>query len=414
MTNFDPALRIDENRLWDSLMQSAQIGQTKNGGLRRLALSDEDRKMRDLFVKWSKEIGCTIDLDQAGNIFSRYAGRENLNPVAIGSHLDTTMNGGRFDGILGVLSGIEILRVLRDRNIIPRRPIEIVDWTNEEGVRFPAYMSGSSVFAGFRPIEWLNSLTDENGRKFRDTLYSIGYAGDLPANSRSFDSYFELHIEQGPLLYEANIPVGIVIGGAYVRGVTAKFKGQNAHSGGTPMDRRKNALVAAAKFIVEVNELGFEFSPIGRTTSNWIKVIPNKRGTIPEYSEVMVDMRHQNPDQTNRMYDRVLGLIDRCAKQTGVEWDIGEEWKFGENIRFDPDCVELIRYYSKCFEIPTMDIYSQAGHDAYPISCIAPSAMIFCPCVYGVSHNESEEVFKEQTWPAVNVMLHAVLERANR
>jgi beta-ureidopropionase / N-carbamoyl-L-amino-acid hydrolase len=414
MGSFDPTLRINEKRLWDTLMQSAEIGRTPAGGLQRLSLSDEDRKMRDLFVRWCEEVGCTVAMDRVGNILARFPGRENLPPVAIGSHLDTTMTGGRFDGILGVLGGLEILRTLHNRHITPRRPIDLVDWTNEEGVRFPSYMSGSLVFAGLRPVEWLHSLTDEKGNTFSDALRGIGYAGDLPPNSRTFDAYFELHIEQGPLLYEANIPVGVVIGGAFVRGVTAIFRGQNAHSGGTPMDRRKNALVAAAKFIVSVNDLGLEFAPIGRTTSNWIKVIPNKGGTIPEYSEVMVDMRHQNSDQTDRMYNQALALIVRCAKEAGVEWQIGEEWKFGENIRFDPECIASIRNFAKRLGIPTMDIYSQAGHDAYSISCVAPAAMIFCPCVDGISHNEAEKIIQEQTWPAVNVLLHAVLARADR
>ncbi len=407
-------LRINERRLWDTLMRSSEIGRGTSGGLRRLALSDADREMRNHFVSWCKDTGCTVTIDQAGNIFARLGGKEDLPPVGIGSHLDTTESGGRFDGILGVLSGLEVIRTLQDRGIKTKRPIEVVDWTNEEGVRFPTYMSGSLVFTGQRTVEWLYSLTDENQRTFGEELRRIGYAGNAPVGAQQFDAYFELHIEQGPILHEANIPVGVVVGGAFVRGMSVTFLGQNAHSGGTPMNRRRNALVGAAKFLSAVNDLGWKFAPIGRTTANWINVRPNKRGTIPNYAEVMVDMRHQNPNQTNRMYEEAREILTQCAKEAQVDFEIHDEWTFGRDIHFDPDCIACIRNAAEALKIPTVDIYSQAGHDAYCISYTMPAAMIFCPCVDGISHNEAENIIPEQTWPSVNVLLQAVLARAER
>jgi len=411
----DPrGIRINEKRFWSTLMRSSEIGPGTAGGLRRLALSDTDREMRDQFVSWCKDAGCAVTIDQAGNIFARLEGREKLPPVAMGSHLDTTAFGGRFDGILGVLSGLEVIRTLQDKGFKPKRPIEVINWSNEEGVRFPVYMSGSLVFSGQRPIEWLYSLTDGNGLTFGDELRRIGYAGDVPAGSKYFDTYFELHIEQGPILYEADIPVGIVVGGAFVRGLSVSFQGQTAHSGGTPMNRRANALVGAAKFITTINDIGWKFTPMGRTTATWIKVWPNKRAAIPGYVEVMVDMRHQDPTETNQMYQEVIKAVNQCAWEARLDFKIHEEWTFGGNLHFDLDCIACLRNSAKVLNVPAMDLYSQAGHDAYFISQVAPTAMIFCPCVDGLSHNEAENIIPEQTWPSVNVLLQAVLTRAER
>jgi len=408
-------IRINEERLWGTLMRSGEIGRFGSGGLRRLALSDADKEMRDQFVSWCRDGGCEVAIDRAGNIFARLAGLEDLPPVAVGSHLDTAPAGGRFDGILGVLSGLEIIRTLQDNRIKPKRPIEVVSWTNEEGTRFPYYISGSLVFTRQKSLEWLYALTDDDKVTFGDELRRIGYAGDVPIGAHPFDSYFELHIEQGPILYEANVPVGVVIGGAAVRGVYVIFRGQTAHPGGTPMRRRKNALVGAATFIAAVNDIGWKFAPIGRTTTTRINVWPNKNGTIPSYAEVMVDMRHQDPDETKRMYVETMAAVRQCAQETGVDFEVHGEWQYGgSDVVFDQECIACIRKAAKALNLPTMDIYSQAGHDAYPVSRVAPTAMIFCPCVDGLSHSEAENIIPEQTWPSINVLLQAVLARAER
>jgi N-carbamoyl-L-amino-acid hydrolase len=401
-------------------MRSSQIGPGDAGGLRRLALSDADKEMRDQFVYWCREAGCSITIDQAGNIFARAEGREKLPPVAIGSHLDTQVAGGRFDGILGVLSGLEVIRTLKGNGFQSKRPIEIVNWTNEEGARFTTGMNfsgiaGSSVFAGLKSIDWLYSLTDDDNLSFGGELRRIGYAGDAQVGGHSFDSYFELHIEQGPILYEANIPVGVVVGAYPVKGMNVLFRGETAHVGPTPMNRRKNVLVGAAKFIGAVNDIGWKYAPIGKTTAaSRLWVWPNKFGILPSLAELAVDMRHQEPEITNRMYTEVLESLRRCAKEANVEFEVKAEWTFGGDVIFDSDCNGCIRKAAEVLNVQTMDIYSQAGQDAYIIAQIAPTAMIFCPCVDGISHNEAENVIPEQMYPSVNVLLQAVLSRAER
>ena len=407
-------LRVNEKRLWDTLLRSAEIGRVKSGALQRLALSDADRDMRDQFVTWCRESGCTVKIDQAGNIFSRIQGREDLPAVVIGSHLDTQVDGGRFDGILGVLSGLEVVRTLQEHDITPKRPIEVVDWTNEEGARFPPPFAGSLVFSGERSIDWLYSLEDDDHLTFGDELRRIGYVGDTPIGNSPFDSYFELHIEQGPILYEAGIPVGVVVGGYAAKGMNVIFRGQTGHVGPTPMNRRHNALVGAAKYLTAVNDIGWRFAPIGKATASRVRVWPNKNGIIPSYTEVTVDMRHQDPEQTDQMHLANLQALERCAKEAFVEFELQAEWNFGGDIRFDSQCITNIRNAAIALDVPTMDIYSQAGHDAYVISYSTPTAMIFTPCVDGISHNRAENIIPEQTWPSINVLLHAVLARAER
>ena len=406
-------LRIDEKRLWSTLMSSAEIGTGHLGGIRRLALSDEDKEMRNLFVDWCKQAGCTVTLDQAGSIWARLQGLEDLSPVLIGSHLDSQVAGGRFDGILGVLAGLEIIRTLRDHGIRPRRSIELVNWSNEEGARFAPPMSASRVFAGEHGIEWLHGITDDEGLNYRDELERIGYLGDAPATYRKIDSYFELHIEQGPELEAAKIQLGIVTGGYTAYGLTVKFIGTNAHSGPTPMDRRSNALVGAAKFIDAVNDIGWDNAPIGKSTATRIIVWPNKPGILPSEAEVSVDLRHLDPAVTKDMKIATHAALSKAAAKAQVGFEVISDWTFG-NVTFDPTLMSLVRETARNLGVSHMDINSQAGHDAYCVAAVAPAILLFSPCVKGISHNESEDIVPKDTWPSVNVLLHAVLSRANR
>ncbi|MEE2688015.1 MAG: Zn-dependent hydrolase [Pseudomonadota bacterium] len=409
-----PNLSINSDRLWSTLDRSAEIGIGKSGGLRRVALSDDDKVMRDQFVEWCECAGCTVTVDAAGNIFARRAGREDeLPPVLVGSHLDTQAAGGRFDGILGVLSGLEILQTLEDHNITTRRPIEVVNWTNEEGARFAPPMAASCVFAGIQTIDWLHNLQDDDGTLLGDELARIGYLGTAPVGGRELDSYFELHIEQDSLMEVANKSVGIVTGGYYSHALTCVFHGECAHTGPTEMKLRKNAMIGASYFLAAVNDIGWQYEPIGRTSASRMQIWPNKFGILPEYTEVTVDMRHKERAITDEMVDKTRVALAEAAKKANVETEITAEWTFGDEI-FDTDCAQLVRDAAEARGVSQMDITSIAGHDAYYISRIAPTALVFSPCIDGITHNEAEDVPREATNQAVNVFFDAVVARADR
>ncbi|MEL0020014.1 MAG: Zn-dependent hydrolase [Rickettsiales bacterium] len=409
-----PNLSIDADRLWSTLERSAEIGVGKAGGLRRVALSDDDKVMRDQFVEWCRSCGCTVTVDAAGNIFARRAGRENdLPPVVVGSHLDTQAAGGRFDGILGVLSGLEILRTLEDNGITTRRPIEVVNWTNEEGARFAPPMAASCVFAGIQPIEWLHDLRDDDGIRFGDELARISYLGDVPVGGRDLDSYFELHIEQDDLMEKEGKSVGVVTGGYMSHALTCVFRGECAHTGPTEMKKRRNAMIGASYFLAAVNDIGWEYEPVGRTSASRMIIWPNKFGILPEYAEVTVDMRHLERDLTNEMVAKTRVALEEAARKANVDVEITAEWTFGDEV-FDPDCAQLVRDAAAARGVSRMDIKSIAGHDAYYISRIAPTALVFSPCVDGITHNEAEDIRREPTVEAVNVFFDAVVARADR
>ena len=294
-----------------------------------------------------------------------------------------------------------------------RRPIEIVNWTNEEGARFSPPMLGSAVWSGVRTLEWAHARVDDAGRTVGAELERIGYAGAAPVGGRRVDAYLELHIEQGPLLDDKGIPVGVVSGTYGVRGMAVEVRGETAHSGPTPMAARRNALVGAAMLIVAVNEIGFAAAPDGKATTSRIEVWPNLAGILPDWAKVTVDVRHPDAATVERMVGDVRRAMRECAQRAQVEMEIVETWQFGSE-RFDPELVSLIRRMAARLGAPSLDLPSQAGHDAYYVSRVAPTAMIFTPCERGISHNENEHTRPEDALPGVNVLLHAVLERANR
>ncbi len=409
-----PNLSIDAERLRAALRRSSGIGAGPRGGLRRLALSDSDREMRDQFVAWCEAIGCQVVVDTAGSIFARRAGREDdLPPVVIGSHLDSQASGGRFDGVLGVLAGLEILRTLDDNGIITRRPVEVVDWTNEEGARFAPPMTASRVFAGLATVEWLHDLTDDDGLRYGDELRRIGYLGAAPVGGRSLDAYFELHIEQDSLLEERGVSVGVVTGGYYSHALNCIFRGECAHTGPTEMRKRRNAMVGAAYFLAAVNDIGWDYEPVGRSSASRMQIWPNRFGILPDYTEVTVDMRHTNRAVTDEMVEKARAALTQAAARAQVEAEVTAEWTFGDEA-FDPECNNLVRQAAKARGTPCMDMLSIAGHDAYYISRIAPTALVFSPCIGGITHNEAEDIPWEPTVEAVNVLLDAVLARADR
>ena len=313
----DRAVGIDAARFWSTVMRSGDIGPGKAGGLCRLALSDADKEMRDLFVTWCTEAGCTVTVDKVGNVFARRPGTEDhLSPVLMGSHLDTQVAGGKYDGIVGVLAGLEVLRTLDERRIRTKRPLELVCWTNEEGARFTPPMVASGAFASVFDVDWVLGLRDDDGRIFGSELQRIGYAGKTDVGGRPIDAYFELHIEQGPILDREAVPVGIVVGGYAVRGMHVDIHGETAHAGPTPMVRRRNALVGAAMLTVAVNDVGWKYHATeGKATVPRLVAWPNKAGILSEYAQVTCDVRHAERETVEQMWAEVKAAMPDCAKR---------------------------------------------------------------------------------------------------
>jgi N-carbamoyl-L-amino-acid hydrolase len=406
-------IEIDQRRFWSTVMRSGEVGPGRAGGLRRLALSDPDKQMRDEFVAWCRAAGCTVSVDAVGNIFARRPGRDDtLAPVAIGSHLDTQVAGGKYDGIVGVLAGLEVVRTLNDHAIATRRPIEIVCWSNEEGARFAPPMVASGAFAGVYDVDWVLDRRDDEGLRYGDELARIAYAGAAPVGGRALDSYFELHIEQGPILDREQIPVGVVVGGYTAFGMHVDVHGETAHTGPTPMDQRRNALVGAAMLGVAVNEIGWRYHESeGKATLARLVASPNKPGILSDYAQVTVDVRHAQRETAERMRTDMLAAIDHSARRANVAMKIAAEWSFGGE-KFDPDLIRLLRDAADGLGVKRRDILSQAGHDAYYVSRVAPTCMIFTPCRDGVTHNEAEHAELATQAPGVNVLLNAVRARA--
>lgn len=408
-------LRIDGDRLWASIMASAEIGRGPKGGLRRLTLTDDDRRMRDLLRRWAGECGLGVTIDKLGNMFLRRPGSEpELPPVVIGSHLDTQAAGGRFDGILGVLAGLEVLRTLDAAGLRTRRSIEVVNWTNEEGARFYPPMLASQVFAGGQSLDWALDRRDREGLRLGDELARIGYAGAAPMGGRAIDAYFELHIEQGPQLDRAGIPVGVVVGGFPTAGMRIRVSGETAHVGPTPMERRQNALVGAAHVAVAIDEIGWRYSAgNGKTTAARLDLWPNLPGIISEQADLFCDMRHPEARGLEAMLADVASALPDCARRSRCRIDVAERWGFG-GLSFDGGLIDLIRAAAREHGFATLDLRSEAGHDAYNMAAICPTAMIFTPCRDGISHNEAEDMTLAQALPGASVLLDAVIARASR
>jgi N-carbamoyl-L-amino-acid hydrolase len=408
-------LAIDAARLWRTIERSAEIGVGREGGLARLTLTDGDRRMRDEFVEWCREAGLAVTIDAVGNIFARRAGVENdLPPVVMGSHLDTQFNGGRFDGILGVLGALEVMRTLNDHHVETKRPLEIAMWTNEEGARFSPPMLGSAAFAGVHSLDWVYSRQADDGATVGSELARIGYRGDAPVGGRRLDAYLELHIEQGPELDARKIPVGVVTHGYSVHGFIVNIAGETAHTGPWPMERRKNALVGGAMLAVAINDIGWRHaSTDGKATASRLVAWPNKPGILSDDAQFTGDVRHPDPAAADAMRDEFLAAVRDAAERSRCEMTIVDQWSWGANI-FDAEMVALVRDTAKRLGISSFDLPSQAGHDSYHIAKVAPTAMIFTPCRDGITHNNHEFASMEESAPGVNVLLHAALARANR
>jgi len=407
-------LTINGARLWDSLMAMAQIGATPKGGVCRLALTDLDRQGRDLFVAWAKEAGCTIAVDRMGNVFARRAGRDDtLAPVVTGSHADSQPTGGKFDGIYGVLGGLEVIRTLNDHRIETERPIEVVIWTNEEGSRFAPAMVSSGVFAGVFSLDYGLSRRDVDGKTLGEELARIGYAGELPVG-KPIHAAFELHIEQGPILEAEGKTIGVVHAAQGQRWYEVVLTGQESHAGPTPMPRRRDALLGAARVIDLVNRIGHAHAPYACATVGMIQCHPNSRNVIPGRVFFTVDFRHPDDAVLAQMDAELRAGVAKIVEDTRVELTSLEQIFYYKPVAFDAACVASVRAAAERFGYSHRDIVSGAGHDACYLAQVAPTAMIFVPCIGGISHNEIEDATPAWIEAGANVLLHAMLGRAHR
>jgi len=405
-------LSIDGDRLWQSIMDIAEIGPTEKGGSRRLALTDLDREARDLFVDWCKAAGCTVGVDQMGNIFARRAGRDDsLPPVVTGSHLDTQPTGGKFDGIFGVLAGLEVIRSLNDLGYETEHPIEVVVWTNEEGSRFAPAMISSGVFGGQHTLEHGLSRADADGLTIGEELERIGYAGDLPVGGRELHAYVEAHIEQGPILEDEDISIGVVTGAQGQRWYEITLTGQESHAGTTPMERRKDALVGAARIVELVHRIGIDNAPDARSTVGMIESYPNSRNVIPGQVFMTAEFRHPDDDILRDMDTKLRDGLREITEEIGLECAF-EEIFYIAPIVFADRCVNAVRNAAESRNLSARDIISGAGHDACNVAAVAPTSMIFIPCVDGISHNEIEDAKPEWVTAGGQVLLGAMLELA--
>jgi N-carbamoyl-L-amino-acid hydrolase len=404
-------LTIDGARLWSTLEEMARIGATEKGGVCRLALTDLDRQSRDLFVRWCQEAGCTVRVDPMGNIFARRPGREaGLDPVGTGSHLDTQPTGGRFDGVYGVMAGLEVIRTLNDHDIVTDAPVEVVVWTNEEGSRFPPAMVGSGVFAGEFDLDYGHSRADHEGLTLGGELERIGYRGDAPLGT-PFRAFFEAHIEQGPILEAAGRTIGVVQGVQGVRWYDVVLTGAESHAGPTPMERRKDALAAASRLLARIYALAHDNPPHGRATVGEFRAYPGSRNTVPGRVELTVDLRHPEAKVLERMHHGLGAACEEVAADTGVAVDLDAIW-YSPPVAFDEGCVDAVRKGAELAGYDHMDAISGAGHDAVYVSRVAPTAMVFIPCEDGISHNETENASRSDVEAGANVLLHAMLDRA--
>jgi len=405
-------MTINGERLWDALMEMAKIGPGVAGGNNRQTLTDEDAAGRALFQSWCEAAGCSMGLDEMGNMFARREGTDpDAAPVYMGSHLDTQPTGGKYDGVLGVLGGLEVIRTLNDLGIKTKHPIVVVNWTNEEGTRFAPAMLASGVFAGRHTQDWAYARVDAQGKRFGDELERIGWKGTEKVGARKMHAMFELHIEQGPILEAEGVEIGVVTHGQGLRWVECTITGVESHTGSTPMAMRRNAGRGLALITELVHEIAMAQQPGAVGAIGHVDVYPNSRNIIPGKVVCTVDFRSHILDKLNGMVDALMARAPALCAEIGVEFSAQIVGQF-DPPAFDAGCVGAIRDAADKLGYSHMDIVSGAGHDACWINDVAPTAMVMCPCVGGLSHNEAEEISPAWATAGTNVLFHAVVATA--
>ncbi len=405
-------LRINPDRLWDSLMEMAKIGPGVAGGNNRQTLTDEDGEGRRLFQRWCEEAGLSMGVDRMGTMFARREGTDpDALPVYVGSHLDTQPTGGKYDGVLGVLGGLEVIRTLNDLGIKTRHPIVVTNWTNEEGTRFAPAMLASGVFAGQHDLDWAYARTDAKGKTFGEELERIGWKGEEEVGARKMKAFFELHIEQGPILEDEGIDIGVVTHGQGLWWLQVTLTGKESHTGSTPMPKRRNAGLGMARVTELVHEVAMDYQPDAVGAVGHVDVYPNSRNVIPGKVVFTIDIRSPNERVLNEMRARIEQGIATICEALDIEHEVEAVGHF-DPVTFDEGCVKAIRDAAERLGYSHMNIVSGAGHDACWINRVAPTAMVMCPCVDGLSHNEAEEISKEWARAGCDVLFHAVVETA--
>lgn len=402
-------LHVNGSRLWETIIETGKIGATPAGGVSRLTLTDLDREVRDWFVQACKAVGCTVTVDEAGSIFARRPGKDNSrDPIAVGSHLDTQPLGGRFDGIAGVLSGLEILRTLEENEYTTESPLEIIDWTNEEGSRFAPAMLASGAFSGVYTLDFIYDTKDREGKSFRDELERVGYLGEVPVGNHRLAGYFELHIEQGPILEMEGQMIGVVRGAQGQLWYELTVNGRASHAGSTPMPMRKDAMLACARIADGVNRIALKHAPDGMSTVGLVELTPNSRNVIPGRAFFTIDLRHPDEQELLAMGEEADALVKDTAADTRTDISMVNVLNMMP-MKFDETCVSVVRDSAQKLGYSHRDMVSGPGHDALYVARVAPTAMVFIPCEDGISHNEAESVNPEHMTAGADVLLHAVL-----
>jgi len=405
-------LKIDGSRLWDTIMEMAQIGPGVAGGNNRQTLTDADGEGRALFKEWCDAAGLETGVDAMGTMFARRAGEDpEALPVYVGSHLDTQPTGGKYDGVLGVLGGLEIVRSLNDLGIRTKHPIVVTNWTNEEGTRFAPAMLASGVFAGQHALDWAYGREDASGLKFGDELARIGWRGEEEVGARKMHAFFELHIEQGPILEAEGVDIGVVTHGQGLWWLQLTIMGKESHTGSTPMPMRRNAGRGLAQITEAVHAIAMDHQPAAVGAIGHVDVHPNSRNVIPGRVVCTVDFRSPDLRILDAMKARLEAEAPRIADALGLSVEIDVAGHF-DPVTFDEGCVGAVRRAAERLGYSHRDIVSGAGHDACWINRVAPTAMVFCPCVDGLSHNEAEEITPDWAEKGANVLFHAVVETA--
>ncbi len=412
--NVPANIAVNAERLWATIMETARIGATPKGGVKRLTLTDLDKQVRDWFRAACEAAGCTVTIDDMGNMFARRPGRDNsLPPIAMGSHLDTQPTGGKFDGIIGVLSGLEVIRTLNDLRMETNAPIEVVNWTNEEGSRFAPAMLCSGVFAGVFTRAYADSRADREGKTFGEELDRIGYRGTEPAGAHKLGAHFEVHIEQGPILEAEGKTIGIVTGVQGMRWFEVTVTGAESHAGSTPMPLRHDAMLAAAKMIQVVGEVAEKFAPSAVGTVGLVECRPNSRNVIPGEVFFTIDLRHPSDNVVGEMEHLVRDAIAGIVADGKVSAQVERVWD-SPAVHFNEDCIGAVARAAEAYGYPARRIVSGPGHDSAYVARVAPTSMIFVPCEGGLSHNEAEKSEPEQVTAGANVLLRAVLDTDQR
>ena len=405
-------LRINPDRLWDSLMEMAKIGPGVAGGNNRQTLTDEDSEGRKLFKSWCEAAGMTVAVDQMGTMFARREGADpDALPVYVGSHLDTQPTGGKYDGVLGVLGGLEVIRSLNDLGIKTKHPIVVTNWTNEEGSRFAPAMLASGVFAGVLEQQWAYERQDKDGKRFGDELERIGWKGEEEVGARKMKAFFELHIEQGPILEDEGINIGVVTHGQGLKWLQVTLTGKESHTGSTPMPKRRNAGLGMARVTELVHEVAMDYQPHAVGAVGHMEAYPNSRNIIAGRTVFTIDIRSPEKAVLDEMDERIRDGIDTICDALDIGYEIEQVGHF-DPVTFDEGCVTAIRNAAERLGYTNRNIVSGAGHDACWINRVAPTAMVMCPCVDGLSHNEAEEITKDWARAGADVLFHAVVETA--